>query len=126
MTRIIVCGGRDFWDFIALKAALDRIHKETPITLLIHGNASGADRLSGSWAKINNVSVHPVPAQWAKFGKSAGPRRNQNMLGLKPDMIVAFPGGRGTADMVRRAFVAGVKVVHPPIDVPSETAGEQS
>ena len=52
------------------------------------------------------------PAPWKRFGPSAGGIRNQQMLDEgKPDLVVAFPGGKGTADMVRRAENAGVKVI---------------
>jgi excisionase family DNA binding protein len=51
------------------------------------------------------------PAQWEVYGKSAGPRRNEHMLREgKPDGFVAFPGGVGTAHLVRIAKAAGVKV----------------
>lgn len=112
--RVIVCGGRDFWktpdDPVRLYAALDAVHAETPITHLWHGNARGADTLAGIWASQRKVKVTAVPAQWSKHGKRAGPIRNQNMLGQGIDMVIAFPGGRGTADMVRRAEKANVLV----------------
>jgi len=51
-------------------------------------------------------------ANWAGLGRKAGPIRNQEMLDQgRPNMVVAFPGGRGTADMVRRARGAGVEVI---------------
>lgn len=109
--RVIVCGGRDYNDTKAIFTALDKLHAQTPIEAVIHGNASGADRIGGAWDENRGVGNWPVPAQWAKFGKSAGPRRNQNMLGMGADAVVAFPGGRGTADMIRRAEKSGVKVI---------------
>lgn len=58
--------------------------------------------------------VRAFPADWHRDGKAAGPIRNRRMLleGM-PDLVVAFPGGRGTADMVRRARAAGIEVVEP-------------
>jgi len=51
-------------------------------------------------------------ANWAELGRKAGPIRNQQMLDEgKPNLVVAFPGGRGTADIVRRARAAGIEVV---------------
>ena len=52
-----------------------------------------------------------MPADWEKWDTAAGPKRNQMMLDQKPDIILAFPGGRGTADMIARAEQAGVEVV---------------
>ena len=108
--RIIVCGGRDFDDFIAVRRALNDLHAETPIFAVIHGNARGADRAAGTWARDRGLRCWPVPAEWARDGKRAGPMRNQRMLGMGVDLVVAFPGGRGTEDMVRRAEKAGVPV----------------
>ena len=110
MTCIIVCGGRDFTNFAAVCDALDAIHAETPVKAVIHGNARGADCLAGIWARTRNVKCWPVPAQWKKFGKAAGPKRNQAMLGMNPRLVVAFLGGRGTADMIRRAEKADIPV----------------
>lgn len=110
--RVIVCGGRDFSDRSLLHKTLDRIHLETPIGHLWHGNASGADTLADWWAKqLRTIAVHPVPAQWSKFGRAAGPKRNEAMLGNEIDLVIAFPGGRGTADMIRRAQKRGVRVI---------------
>ena len=110
--RVLVCGGRDYTDYTKVDSVLDGIHASTPIRAIIHGNARGADRCGGDWAMRRvGVSNWPVPAQWSKFGKAAGPKRNQAMIGLQPDLVVAFPGGRGTADMVKRARAAGVTVI---------------
>jgi hypothetical protein len=108
--RVIVCGGRDFFDSNKGFAALDAVHAATPIKHLWHGNARGADSIADAWARARGVNVHPVPADWQKYGRRAGPKRNQNMLGQCPDLVIALPGGRGTADMVRRAKNAGVPV----------------
>lgn len=111
--KIIVCGGRNYSDRRCVFNTLDVIHAETPITILMHGDANGADRLASSWATWGGqakTKIETFPAQWMKYGFGAGPRRNQEMLDAGPDLVVAFPGGRGTADMVRRARAAGVMV----------------
>lgn len=106
--RILVCGGRDYSD---AQKVCDVLTGLGP-TSIIHGNAAGADDLADSWAKANHVSVVPFSADWGTFGKSAGPIRNQQMLVEgKPDLVVAFPGGKGTSDMVRQAKIAGVTVI---------------
>lgn len=109
--RVLVCGGRDYADYPAVKQVLDAIHVKTPITRLIHGDARGADHLAERWARWHFVAFSPYPANWSLHGGSAGRKRNQVMLDDgKPDLVIAFPGGRGTADMVRRAKAAGVPV----------------
>ena len=109
--RVLVTGGRDFSDRELLFEALDGLHSTHGFTVLIHGDANGADRLSGEWATSRGIKVEVHPADWKKHGRAAGPIRNQKMLEQKPDLVVAFPGGNGTADMVRRAKEAGIEVV---------------
>lgn len=110
--KVLVCGGRDYWDRERLFSILDVAHSANPIVLLIHGGASGADDLAGQWAKLTGIPQKPYPADWKIEGKSAGPKRNQRMLDDgKPHMVIAFPGGAGTADMIRRAKKAKVPVV---------------
>lgn len=80
--------------------------------VIIEGDAKGADRAASDWA-VCNYSKHEVyPADWQRHGKAAGPIRNRQMLNEgKPDLVVAFPGGAGTAHMVSIAKVAGVEVI---------------
>lgn len=76
----------------------------------MQGGASGADQLAVKWAEIHNIPVITFPANW-RIGRKGGPLRNAFMLSEgRPDLVVAFPGGPGTQDMVRRAEAAGVPV----------------
>jgi hypothetical protein len=112
--RILVCGGRDFSDAEMLDRELERWHKSDfgPIRQIIHGAARGADTLAGQWAERRGIPVVSYPANWAKHGRAAGPKRNAEMLEKSnPDLVVAFPGGRGTADMVRKAQDANMSYV---------------
>lgn len=114
MTRVIVCGGRDYTDDDALNAALDRFHAQHRITCVIQGGATGADALAYKWAADRRVVVHHVPADWKTYGKAAGPKRNEQMLReFSPNAVIAFPGGRGTAHMKKIAREAGVPVFVP-------------
>lgn len=109
--RILVCGGRDFTDRKYLFETLDYIHAAHSITCIIHGAARGADTLAGDWANCRDVATQVYPADWNRDGRSAGPIRNARMLTEgKPDEIVAFRGGNGTADMMAKATAAGLKV----------------
>jgi hypothetical protein len=108
--RVIVCGGRNFVDQDFVFLVLSAINARTPITGILHGGAKGADQFADEWAKgiCPRYAFHPA---WDIYGKSAGPKRNQRMIDEgKPNLVVAFPGNRGTADMVRRAKLAGVPV----------------
>lgn len=112
--RILVCGGRAFSDIAAVYACLDRAHAKEAISLLITGGCTGADHIAGEWATERGVQYVIVPALWDRFGPHAGPLRNAAMLReLYPRGVIAFPGGNGTADMVKRAKEAGVPVWEP-------------
>ena len=112
--RVLVCGGRDFDDVGLMISALDRLHTEKSFTVVIHGNARGADRMADAWARYRGVPREPYElpqGEWDELGKKAGPLRNQRMLDEgKPDLVVAFPGGGGTKDIVRRAVKAGLSI----------------
>jgi len=107
---VLVCGGRAFTDADTVDRWLSML--KTRPSLIVHGGAGGVDTLAHLWAKENGIDVRPYPADWSKLGPKAGPVRNQRMLDEgKPNLVLAFEGGRGTADMVRRARKAGVPVI---------------
>lgn len=114
--RVLVCGGRSFNDRATVERVLGQIHAETPIAVVIEGGASGADRLAFAWASAGNrCGTETYAADWEADGRAAGPQHNARMLhDGRPDLVVAFPGGRGTADMVAKARRAGVRVVEVP------------
>ena len=125
--RVLVCGGRNYHDKHKLDSVMDDLHKEHVFTCVIHGGAKGADTLAGMWAKHLGIPIDLYRAPWKDFShpwskrKSgrygdynvmAGPIRNQQMLDEgKPDLVVAFGGGSGTADMIRRSNEAGLTVL---------------
>lgn len=109
--RLLVTGGRDYREDDLIYQALDKVHDETPVHLLIAGDARGADRIALRWATERGVQYHLFGADWRRYGNLAGPIRNTAMLTRgQPDLCVAFPGGKGTADMVRQCEKAGVPV----------------
>jgi hypothetical protein len=104
MTKVLVCGGRDYNDKITVFKVLDQLHRENNITEIIQGGAKGADELAHLWAVTNNIYSRTFIAYWAKHGKRAGPIRNRQMLSEgKPDVVIAFPGNIGTKDMVSQS-----------------------
>lgn len=113
--RLLACGGRAFNDRDFVFAMLDKAHAKRAITLLIEGGAIGADTWARQWAVSRGVKHVIERAEWRKYGNLAGSIRNSQMLvKYSPDGCVAFPGNRGTADMVMRAKAAGVTVWEPP------------
>ena len=100
---------------MAVYLTLERIFAKHPNVIIRHGACgSGADSIADAWCVDNGVDVQPFPADWSR-GRRGGPERNRAMLTTEPRPIgvVAFPGGRGTADMVRAAEAAGVPVWRP-------------
>lgn len=111
--RILVCGGRDYRDSGRVYAALDLLHARRGITCIIEGGAPGADKLAAHWAKRRGIECQTFVPEWRR-GPKAGPERNRRMLGEgRPDGVVAFPGGPGTADMCRAAMDRGLAVWRP-------------
>ncbi len=112
MIKVLVCGGRNFGNRALLYSIMDHHHREAgAFEYLIHGAARGADTLAGEWARERAVPVHSFPADWHTHGNSAGPIRNALMIAQgKPDLVIAFPGGAGTANMIRQAEVAKIPV----------------
>ena len=108
---VLVTGGRDYNDRDTVRKTLDRVHAEHHIRLLVHGCATGADTLAAIWAMERGIQPAGCPALWDFYGKVAGPVRNTAMLLIKPHLVVAFPGGSGTANMVGQAKQAGIEVI---------------
>lgn len=130
--RVLITGGRDFGvckvapgkpgyeeafatamaEGVFLFGALDGLHAEVgSIARLGHGCATGADTLAGEWAEMKGVPVSTFKAQWEKYGNTAGIKRNISMLAaFRPTLVIAFPGGTGTAHMVQIAREKGVEV----------------
>ncbi len=112
MITVLVTGGRDYDDARAVSRALTAAWYSCDGMRVIHGAARGADTLADEWCTANNVSVTQYPADWKQHGKAAGMIRNVEMLERgKPDLVIAFPGGRGTAGCVREARKRGIEVV---------------
>jgi hypothetical protein len=116
--RILVCGGRDYLDYLTLQKTLDGVVYDLGCpdeAVIIQGGAKGADFLAKVYAYCwgwGGLHCVEYPADWKTYGKGAGAIRNQQMLDEgKPDLVVAFPGGSGTADMVSRARKASVEVM---------------
>jgi hypothetical protein len=119
MLKVLICGDRNWTNDKLIKANLlslqvywgDRL-------ILIEGECQGADKLGAQVARelgVPEEDIRKFPADWAKYGKAAGPIRNQQMLDEgKPDIVLAFHpdigSSKGTLDMIKRANKAGIPV----------------
>ena len=110
--RILICGGRTFADLNLIFNTMESIRPFlSPTFCVIEGGAPGADKLAKDWAFSQGCPVLEVPANWDRYKQIAGTIRNRWMLeyGL-PDLVIAFPGGNGTKDMIKQAKKAGIDV----------------
>jgi len=103
--KLIVAGSRDFNDYDMLTIAVRNFITAHPdIDTIVSGTARGADQLGERYAKDNNLSIDYCPADWNKYGKSAGYRRNEYMA-QHADACICFWDGqsRGTTHMINLA-----------------------
>lgn len=127
--RILVTGSRAWTDRDAILHALDRVATEAGVApglvTVVHGTARGADSLADSAARQLGMRVERHPADWQLHGKSAGHRRNAEMVQLGADLTLAFPLGesRGTRGAMRLAREAGIPVRNLGDPDPSEQPG---
>lgn len=110
--RLLICGGRKFYDYAFLCHHMGLVRPWCAARpLVIQGEATGADALAKRYARDQGLPCAGMPALWSNYGNRAGSLRNEWMLELlKPDLIVALPGGNGTAHMVKIATKAGIEV----------------
>lgn len=107
---VLVCGGRNYEDFNKVHNTLNH-YLNAYSDIIVQGGARGADALAKEWGREYGVPVIQIDAEWAEYGKAAGVIRNKRMLRLEPDLVIAFPGGKGTANMIELAKEAGVEVI---------------
>ena len=90
---------------------LETFREKYPTMELMHGGAKGADSWAHHWAVNKNIKTRVFKAEWNIYGKAAGVIRNTEMVWQKPDIVIAFPGGTGTADMIKQSLKAELKVI---------------
>lgn len=112
MFKVIIAGGRDFYDHELLGRTMDNLLSNiTDEIQVVCGMARGADSVGDVYAAEKDYSVKYFPAEWDKYGKSAGYRRNEQMAEYA-DALVAFWDGKskGTKHMIETARKHGLKV----------------
>lgn len=97
--KVIIAGSRGIEDY---KLVVDTINRSGyNITEVVSGCARGPDRLGERWAVANDVPIKEMPADFAKYGKSAGPRRNKEMAEYADAAIIIWDGKScGTRNMI--------------------------
>lgn len=112
MFRVIIAGTRNYDDYASLKAYADyklsRIEDDIEI---VSGGARGADALGEMYAREKGYSIKRFQAEWDRYGRSAGPRRNEAMAKYADALLAYWDGeSRGTKSMIELAKANGLKV----------------
>lgn len=111
MVKVIVCGGRDYSNRGRVWQILDAAIERLGLDAVVQGGARGADALAKEWAHERELQCETFYADWDGLGKRAGHVRNSKMLTVGAEICIAFKGGAGTADMIRQAKSAGLRVI---------------
>ena len=111
---------------------LDAFHAKHTIAGVIEGGSDavageyyGADYWARMWAKAHGIPSITEFADWDRFGRWAGPKRNKEMIDkYDPEAVIAFPGGAGTANTIKQACAAGIDVTRWLMKIESERNGK--
>ena len=111
--KVLITGGRKNANLDLALDSIALLHDEVDIDYIVHGDAAGYDTLADNVANELGIDRFKVPANWVKYSKGAGSVRNKTMLDTFPiDIVLAFPGRNGTADMVKQAIKRGITVIY--------------
>ena len=97
MNKVIIAGSRDITDMELIRNEMNAYWLEIGAFEVISGMARGVDRIARDIAVASGITVHEMPAEWDRYGKSAGYRRNEDMVALATHGLVFWDGeSRGT------------------------------
>lgn len=99
--KVIVAGSRSFNDYQLMENKLGKILKNQEEVIIVSGTARGADKLGERYADNNGYDVIEMPADWDKYGKSAGYKRNEHMAQISDAAVIFWDGeSKGTKHMI--------------------------
>lgn len=103
--KIIIAGSRTFKDYKKLCEICDKIlQDQTKIEIVSGAYYKGADKLGEQYAKERGFNLKKIPADWNKYGKAAGPKRNEQMANYANTLIAFWDGkSNGTRSMIQLA-----------------------
>jgi hypothetical protein len=107
--RVIIAGGRDYVFTEDDVLYLIELAEENDFSEVVSGGARGADRCGEIWAEQVGLHVEQFPAEWKKYGKGAGHKRNA-LMAKYADAVVLFPGGKGTDNMFENARINNLRI----------------
>jgi hypothetical protein len=109
--KVIIAGSRKFSDYGLLTKTCDHMLSKSKTVEIVSGGARGADSLGERYASDRNYKCSKFPADWDKYGKGAGFKRNSEMANYS-DCLIAFWDGesRGTRHMINTAKKKGLQI----------------
>ena len=109
--KLIVAGGRDIGNVPLIRREMNQAWKDMGPFEVVSGMARGVDSIAADLAKQAGIPVHEFPADWDKYGKSAGYRRNEQMADAATHLLAFWDGeSKGTGHMIDIADKAGIPV----------------
>lgn len=111
MLRCIIAGSRVGVSYDDVSKAMEGCPWTSEISEVVSGKARGVDTMGEQWAKENSIPIKEFPADWKKWGKSAGSRRNEEMGDYAHALVAVWDGlSRGSKHMIDYATKKGLKV----------------
>lgn len=110
--RVAFTGGRNYADRKLVQFVVDLLRAAEVSSFAVGDCPTGLDRMVREMIPSTHIDVHR--ASWTLHGKAAGPMRNRAMLEDDVDVLVVFPGGKGTWDCVTQAREMGKAIVYAP------------
>ena len=111
--KVLCCGDRNWTNRKVIQVVLASIGNR--VEAIIEGEARGADRIARQEAEALGLKVLPFPADWDRYGRSAGFKRNIEMLNQEPGLVIAFHDSletsKGTSHIIREAKARGIQVI---------------
>lgn len=109
--KVIIAGGREFNDYATLCRVCDHMLQNQKEIEIVSGTARGADLLGEQYARERGYPIQQFPADWDKYGKAAGYKRNAEMAAYADALICFWDGkSRGSKHMIDLAREKGLKV----------------
>jgi hypothetical protein len=108
--KLIISGGRNYVPKFEDRKIIASVVQRFGVTEILSGGSPGADAMGERYARCNGIPVGVFPADWSRYGKRAGPIRNERMA-LRADIVLLFPGDSETADMKKKASFYKLKII---------------
>ncbi len=108
--KVIIAGSREI-AAINVDAAMTASGFKGSIDEVVSGGANGVNRAGEDWASLAQIPVNIFPADWARFGKSADIKRNEQMVEYADALVLIWNGkSTGVRSLRDTALRHGLKV----------------